>query len=117
MPCCSRNARSSSWSRTRASPASWNGATRGPREVSAADWSWRCPNYYFMQFNAWEYMYYQHGDEAIPKELWVGADSYFKLLSATKPGYTRLWNEIETGFRRTVPVVRHPGVCKEQDRT
>jgi hypothetical protein len=32
----------------------------------------------FMQFNAWEYLYYQNRDESIPKELWVGADESFK---------------------------------------
>jgi hypothetical protein len=25
--------------------------------------------YMFMQFNAWEYLYYQNRDESIPKEL------------------------------------------------
>lgn len=68
-----------------------------PSEVTAADWS-RCLNYYLMQFNAWEYFYYQHGDDAIPKELWVGADAYFKLLIADKPGYTRFWKEFGTAF-------------------
>ena len=66
-------------------------------EVAEADWE-RCLNYYFMQFNAWEYFYYQHGDEAIPKELWVGADAYFKSLMPIKPGFHRAWNEIAVGF-------------------
>lgn len=30
-----------------------------PGGVAAATWE-RCRNYYFMQFNAWEYMYYQN---------------------------------------------------------
>jgi len=56
-----------------------------PAAVSAANWL-RCGNYYFMQFNAWEYFYYQRGDEAIPIEidLWsqpmlVSADPGRKL--------------------------------------
>ncbi len=28
--------------------------------------------------NAWEYFYYQYRDGSIPKELWVGADTYFR---------------------------------------
>jgi hypothetical protein len=48
-----------------------------------------------MQFNSWEYMYYQHRDGSIPKQLWVGADAYFKSLVQTKPGYVRMWNEVE----------------------
>ena len=52
----------------------------------------------FMQFNAWEYLFYQHRDDSIPKELWVGADAYFKQVIETKPGYTRFWSEYETGF-------------------
>lgn len=39
-----------------------------PARVSAANWL-RCGNYYFMQFNAWEYFYYQHRDAAIPNKL------------------------------------------------
>jgi len=41
--------------------------------VSADEWA-RFGNYAFIGFNAWEYLYYQHRDKAIPKELWVGAD-------------------------------------------
>jgi hypothetical protein len=52
----------------------------------------------FMQFNAWEYFYYQHRDGSIPKELWVGADDYHKGLVATKPGYARFWAESRTSF-------------------
>ena len=40
----------------------------------------------FMQFNAWEYLYYQHNDRSIPKELWVGADAFHKGLVETQPG-------------------------------
>src|SRR5438105_3229686 len=33
-----------------------------------------------------------------PQQLWVGADTYFKTLVQTKPGYVRFWNEMETAF-------------------
>ena len=68
-----------------------------PAEVVPTDWS-RCLHYYFMLFNAWEYFYYEHRDEAIPKELWVGADGYYKSLVATRPAFARAWNEISMGF-------------------
>lgn len=50
------------------------------------------------QFNAWEYLYYQNRDGSIPKELWVGADAFFKSLVETKPGLTRFWSEFEASF-------------------
>jgi len=59
-----------------------------PNGVAAATWA-RCANYYFMQFNSWEYMYYQNRDRSIPQQLWVGSDTYFKTLVQTKPGYVR----------------------------
>ena len=68
-----------------------------PNGVAAATWA-RCANYYFMQFNSWEYMYYQNRDCSIPQQLWVGADAYFKTLLQTKPGYLRFWNEMKTAF-------------------
>jgi hypothetical protein len=58
----------------------------------------RCLNYYFMELNAWEYMYYQHRDDSIPRQYWVGADSYYKLLMATKPGYRRAWRKFESTY-------------------
>ncbi|MBA3687590.1 MAG: hypothetical protein H0W81_01945 [Chloroflexi bacterium] len=48
-----------------------------PDALSRDDWA-RFGNYAFIGFNGWEYMYYQHRDRAIPPELWVGADSYFR---------------------------------------
>jgi hypothetical protein len=51
-----------------------------------------------MQFNAWEYLYYQDRDGSIPKELWVGAAAYFKSPVETKPGLTRFWSEFQTSF-------------------
>jgi hypothetical protein len=68
-----------------------------PNDVSAATWE-RCLNYYLMQFNAWEYFYYQSLDDSIPKELWVGADSYYKSLVKAKLGYRRSWRELQTTF-------------------
>jgi len=68
-----------------------------PHAVSATEWG-RCSNYYFMQFNAWEYMYYQHRTDSIPRQLWAGADAYFKQLVATQPGYGRFWTEFRSAF-------------------
>jgi hypothetical protein len=68
-----------------------------PEALSASDWL-RCSTYMAMQFNAWEYFYYQYRDGSIPKELWLGADNYFKDLIATKPGYARVWAEFQTGY-------------------
>lgn len=68
-----------------------------PAAASSIEWE-RCLNYYFIQFNSWEYMYYQHRDRSIPRQLWVGADAYFKSLVATKPGYGRFWSEFNGSF-------------------
>jgi hypothetical protein len=68
-----------------------------PDAISPANWL-RCGNYYFMQFNAWEYFYYQHADQAIPDELWVGADAYYKLLVSTNAGFARSWKELAATF-------------------
>lgn len=48
-----------------------------------------------MQFNSWEYLYYQNRDGSIPKELRVGADACFEGLVETKPGLVRF----RSGFR------------------
>ena len=68
-----------------------------PESVAAATWE-RCRNFYFMQFNSWEYFYYQNIDGSIPPQLWTGADDYFKTLVRTKPGYVRFWLEMQEGF-------------------
>src|SRR5437763_9796645 len=68
-----------------------------PNGVAATTWTC-CANYHFMQFNSWEYTYYQNRDGSIPQQLCVGADAYFKTLVQTKPGYVRFWNEMETAF-------------------
>ncbi len=74
-----------------------NVAYATPEALSADDWS-RSSAFMFMQFNAWEYFYYQYRDGSIPKELWVGADATFKALVATKPGYARFWLESQASF-------------------
>jgi hypothetical protein len=68
-----------------------------PAQATPTNWA-RCLNYYFMQFNAWEYMYYQRKDGSIPDELWRGADASFKHRVATKPGYRRFWSEYRIAF-------------------
>ena len=68
-----------------------------PDQVSTATWE-RCLNYYFMQFNAWEYMYYEYIDESIPRQLWIGADASYKALVKAKPGYVRFWSEMQEAF-------------------
>jgi len=73
-----------------------------PGSLSEADW-FRCSNYMFLQVNAWEYFYYQSRDNSIPKELWVGANAYFRdLVSAsfgvTRPGMARFWSEYREAF-------------------
>jgi hypothetical protein len=47
---------------------------RDPEALGAADWA-RFSAYSFVQFNGWEYCYYQYRDGSIPKELWVGTDN------------------------------------------
>jgi hypothetical protein len=68
-----------------------------PDALSAAEWL-RCSNHMFLQVNAWEYVYYQHRDDSIPKEVWVGADSYYRRLVYTKPGLSRFWSEYGAVF-------------------
>jgi hypothetical protein len=68
-----------------------------PHSVPVVTWE-RCSNFYFMQYNAWEYMYYQNIDGSIPPELWVGADDYFKSLAKTEPGYVRFWSDMQVAF-------------------
>lgn len=68
-----------------------------PQALSPEEWM-RCSYYIFMEFNAWEYLYYQHRDGSIPKELWVGADASFKQSIGAKAGYARFWSEREIAF-------------------
>ena len=48
-----------------------NVAYETPEESTSVDLA-RASNYMFMQFNAWEYVYYQDRDGSIPKQLLVG---------------------------------------------
>jgi hypothetical protein len=68
-----------------------------PEALSPDDWT-RCSVYMFMQFNAWEYLYYQHRDDSIPTEYWAGAEAYYGGLVARNPGYARFWSDNEASF-------------------
>ena len=72
-------------------------AYASPEKLNEGQW-FRCANYLFMQFNSWEYLYYQNRDGSIPSQLWVGADTYFKGLVETKPGLKRFWSEYQQAF-------------------
>ena len=65
---------------------------RNPEGIELSDWE-RCLNYYFIQYNGWEYMYYQNIDGSIPEELWVGADAFYRDQLQLKAGYLRFWKE------------------------
>jgi hypothetical protein len=67
-------------------------------EALSQDDGTRCSVYMFMQFNAWEYLYYQHRDDSIPAEYWVGAEDYYGSLVAAKPGYARFWSDNQHSF-------------------
>lgn len=68
-----------------------------PGAVDQTSWA-RCSNYYFMQFNGWEYLYYQHDDESIPVQLWHGADAYFKQNIRENLGFSRFWSQWQIAF-------------------
>ena len=68
-----------------------------PETVDRAGW-YRCSGYYLLQFNSWEYLYYQNIDGSIPEELWNGADASFKQRVATRSGYRRFWSESQHAF-------------------
>ena len=69
-----------------------------PEKLDEGQW-FRCANYLFMQFNSWEYLYYQNRDASIPSQLWVGADVYFKELVETKPGLKPVLVRVPTRVR------------------
>ena len=48
-----------------------------------------------MAFNAWEYYYYEKGKDAIPENLWMGANAYYHENLVTKPGLKRFWSEYQ----------------------
>jgi hypothetical protein len=68
-----------------------------PESLSDVDWM-RSSSYMFLQFNQWEYLYYQHRDGSIPTEYWVGAADYYVNMVAGKPGYARFWSGNKSSF-------------------
>ena len=68
-----------------------------PEALSDVDWM-RCSSYMFLQFNQWEYLYYQNRDGSIPAEYWVGAEDYYRNMVAGKPGYARFWSGNKSSF-------------------
>lgn len=68
-----------------------------PSAVDRVVWE-RCATYYFIQFNGWEYLYYQNIDGSIPPQLFRGADAEYRHYIRTRPGYKRFWTEYEIGF-------------------
>jgi hypothetical protein len=68
-----------------------------PEKLNSVDWA-RFGNFMFLQFNAWEFFFYQGRDRQIPKELWVGADNYYRNLIEMKPGLSRFWAEWQVSY-------------------
>ncbi len=68
-----------------------------PHSVNGHDWD-RCQAYLFMQINSWEYCYYQHKAQALQKELWVGADTWFREIVIPEGAYTRFWSEYADAY-------------------
>ena len=52
----------------------------------------RCNQHALMEINGWEYLYYQHLDNSIPSQLWLGSDAYYRNEIQTKAGYAKFWN-------------------------
>lgn len=65
-----------------------------PDQLTDEEW-YRFMQYQVMAFNAWEYYYYEHGKDAIPEQLWIGANAYYENNVLTKPGLARFWSEYE----------------------
>ncbi len=70
---------------------------QAPNDVSPEIWR-RCLNYYFIQYNGWEYVYYQNIDGSIPSQLWVGADAMYREQIKLNQAYARFWAEYQVGF-------------------
>lgn len=68
-----------------------------PEQLSATDWH-RFSMYQIMAFNAWEYLYYANRSGSIPKNLWAGADAYYRELIRKKPALQRFWSDYEHSF-------------------
>ena len=53
-----------------------------PDKLSPEEW-YRFSQYRIIAINAWEYYFKEHEKEAIPEQLWVGANAYIdERLSA-----------------------------------
>jgi hypothetical protein len=68
-----------------------------PKQLSEAEWR-RFSAYCFMQFNAWEYFYYQHLDGSIPVQLWTGAQAAFRFIIRAGLGVPKFWAEARASF-------------------
>lgn len=58
----------------------------------------QCEYYYFLQLNAWEYIYYQNIDKALPEAFWEGSDAYYKNELENKLGLRITWEKYESAF-------------------
>ena len=58
----------------------------------------RCHQYALMEINGWEYLYYQHLDDSIPSQLWVGSDAYYRNEIQTKAGYEKFWKDYHIAY-------------------
>jgi hypothetical protein len=71
-----------------------NTGYENPEELTAEQW-YRFSQYQIIAFNAWEYYYYEHKKDAIPAQLWIGANAYYLKNVTTKPGLWRYWSEYQ----------------------
>ena len=58
----------------------------------------RCNQYALMEINGWEYLYYQHLDNSIPPQLWLGSDAYYRNEIQTKAGYAKFWKDYHIAY-------------------
>ena len=58
----------------------------------------RCNNYTLMELNGWEYLYYQHLDNSIPPQLWLGSDAYYRNEVQNKARYAKFWKDYHIAY-------------------
>ena len=58
----------------------------------------RCNQYALMEINGWEYLYYQHLDNSIPPQLWLGSDAYYRNEIQSKAGYAKFWKDYHLAY-------------------
>ena len=58
----------------------------------------RCNHYALMEINGWEYLYYQHLDNSIPPQLWLGSDAYYRNEIQTEAGYAKVWKDYHIAY-------------------